>query len=341
MPSRIPLAHLPTPIRKLPRLSAELGVNLYVWRDDLTGFVESGNKVRKLEFIFADAMAQGATRVITAGAMQSNHTRATTWCARRLGLEVTVLVREPKDGGARNATVTSNLLLNQIAGADLQFIPFEEYQKNGVAALLSDAADRARQHRDRPYVIPTGGSVPLGCWGYIEAIGEMLQTWRGTDAGTAAPDALFFAVGSGGTHAGLFLGCERHGMPASTLWGVNISGTAAGFHETVSALIGETCAAYDLPRPAPPALQILDGHVGAGYALASDEDLRFYGEIARKEGVLLDPAYCGKAFRGMLAELRRTPERFGRNILFLNSGGGFALFAYLDQWNRVLRSAPA
>jgi len=337
-PKRVPLANLPTPIQKLPRLSARLGVDLYVWRDDMTGFVESGNKVRKLEFLLADALAQKATHVITAGGVQSNHTRATAFCARRLGLEVSIIVREPKQGRDANEVPTGNLLLNQIAGANLKFIPYADYQKAGASYLpfLKAEAEDSRRRGENPYVIPTGGSMPLGCWGYIAAVQEMLATWRATDAGTSAPDALFFALGSGGTHAGLYLGYEQHGLQTNTLWAVNVSDSADYFQKHVGALIQETCAQFDLPSPAPPQLQIFDGHYGEGYALASDDDFRFYLELAREEGILLDPVYSGKAFRGMMSELRKTPQRFGKKILFLHSGGVFAVYAYLAQLGKVL-----
>jgi D-cysteine desulfhydrase len=337
-PKRIPLANLPTPIHKLPRLSARLGVDLYVWRDDMTGFVESGNKVRKLEFLLADALEQKATRIITAGGMQSNHTRATAFCARRLGLEVSIIVREPKQGRSAGEAATGNLLLNQICGADLKFIPYADYQKAGASyhPFLEAEAENSRRQGERAYVIPAGGSMPLGCWGYVAAVEEMFATWRRTDAGTSGPDALFFALGSGGTHAGIYLGYERHGLPTNTLWAVNVSDSADYFQQHVGALIQETRARFGLPSSAPLKLQILDGHFGEGYALASDEDFRFYIELAREEGILLDPVYSGKAFRGMLSELRKTPQRFGRKILFLHSGGVFAIYAYLTQFNDAL-----
>src|SRR5688572_15644428 len=121
-PPRLQLAHLPTPIHKLERLSAEIGRDLYIWRDDLTGFVESGNKIRKLEFLLAHALECGANRVITSGGIQSNHTRATSFAARRVGLKVALVVREPKTGPVSEPT--GNLLLNRIAGADLHFISY-------------------------------------------------------------------------------------------------------------------------------------------------------------------------------------------------------------------------
>lgn len=336
-PRRIRLAHLPTPIHKLERLSAEVGREIFLWRDDMTGFVESGNKVRKLEFLLARALEQGATRIITVGAAQSNHTRATAYCARRLGLEITIIVREPKRGREPNELATGNLLLNQISGADLKFISYADYQKAGFAyqPFLDAEMEAARERGETPYAIPAGGSVPLGCWGYLCAVEEMLATWASLGLGTRSPDSLFFAVGSGGTHAGLHLGYEINGLPTNTLWAVNVSDNAEYFQKRVGQLIEGTAREFNL-NSRERLVQVLDGHVGEGYALASDDDLRFYAKVARQEGVLLDPAYCGKAFRGMLAELRKTPDRFGQRILFLHSGGVFSFEAYRQQFARVL-----
>lgn len=336
-PSRLPLAHLPTPIHKLERVSAQVGREIFLWRDDMTGFLESGNKVRKLEFLLAHALEQGANRIITVGAAQSNHTRATAYCARRLGLEVTIIVREPRSGLNRKEPAFGNLLLNQLCGADLKFITYADYQKAGSAYrpfMEAEAAD-ARSRGERPYLIPAGGSVPLGCWGYLRAVEELLATWSGLGVGTRAPDSLFFAVGSGGTHAGLHLGYELHGLPTNTLWAVNVSDSADYFQKRVAQLVEDTAREFNL-NSKERAVQVLDGYVGQGYAMASDDDLRFYTSLARQEGVLLDPAYCGKAFRGMLAELEKHPDRFGKQILFLHSGGVFATEAYRQQYARVL-----
>jgi D-cysteine desulfhydrase len=336
-PRRVPLAHLPTPIHKLERLSGEVGREIFLWRDDMTGFVESGNKVRKLEFLLAHALDQGANRILTVGAAQSNHARATAYCARRLGLEITILVREPKRGRDPNEPATGNLLLNQICGADLKYISSADYQRAGCAwqPFLAAELEAARQRGETPYAIPAGGSVPVGCWGYLRAVEEMLATWASLGLDTRAPDALFIAVGSGGTHAGLHLGYELHGLPTNTLWAVNVSDNAGHFQKRVGQLIEDTAREFKL-NSRERSVQVLDGHVGEGYALASDDDLRFYAKLARQEGVLLDPAYCGKAFRGMLAELRKTPDRFGKRILFLHSGGVFSVEAYRNQLARVL-----
>jgi D-cysteine desulfhydrase len=336
-PPRLPLAHLPTPIHKLPRLSAEVGRDIYIWRDDLTGCVESGNKARKLEFLLAHALETGATRIITAGALQSNHTRAASFLARRVGLNIALVVREPKTGRDPHAPPAGNFLLNRIAGAEMHFISYADYLAKGglYAPFLEEVAEIYRRRGEKPYVIAEGGSMARGSFGYLRGVEEMLATWKGCGAGTDAPDALFFADGSGGTHAGLHLGAELHGFSPRRLFAVNICDSAEYFQQRVGRLVEETAREFHLPSR-DRAFQILDGHVGAGYGLASDDDYRFYLRLARQEGVLLDPAYTGKAFRGMLAELRKTPERFGKNILFLHTGGTFATFAHQEEYARFL-----
>ncbi len=334
-PPRIALANLPTPIHKLERLSAEVGKEIYVWRDDMTGSVESGNKVRKLEFLLADAVAKGAKRIITAGGFQSNHTRATAYCARRLGLEVSIIVREPKTGRNPQEIPTANLLLNQIAGADLRFVPFAEYQAvGGYAPLLQRADEELRRRGEKTYVIGEGGSQPLGCFGYIYGVEQMLSIWPKV-AGTKFPDAFFFADGSGGTHGGIHLGYELNGVPTKTLWAVNVCDSAEYFQKRVGKLIEDTAQQFNLQSKNRD-LQVLDGHFGSGYGIATDEDLQFYARLAKLDGVLLDPTYTGKAFRGMLTELKRTPDRFGKKILFLHSGGMFGTFALQEQYAKAL-----
>jgi D-cysteine desulfhydrase len=172
-------------------------------------------------------------------------------------------------------------------------------------------------------------------FGYIHAVEEMLATWHKSSAGTEAPDALFFADGSGGTHGGLHLGFELHGISPRRLWAVNICDSAEYFQQRVGKLVEETAREFHL-KSTDRRIQVLDGHVGGGFGIASDDDLRFYPKLARQEGVLLDPSYTGKAFRGMLAELQKSPDRFGKKILFLHSGGIMATFAFQEQYARVL-----
>src|SRR6185503_15602456 len=268
-PPRLRLAHLPTPIHKLERLSRDVGREIYVWRDDLTGFIESGNKIRKLEFLLAHALETGANRIITAGGVQSNHTRATSFLARRLGLKVALIVREPKEGLDPKAMPTANLLLNRIAGADLHYISYPEYQAKGslYTPFLDDWAGQYRRRGDRPYVIAEGGSMTRGCFGYIYAVEEMLSTWRRAVAGSDAPDALFFADGSGGTHGGLHLGFELHGLSPQRLWAINVCDSAEYFQQRVGTLIEEAAREFNL-KSHDRAIQVLDGHVGTGYGVA-------------------------------------------------------------------------
>lgn len=336
-PPRLSLAHLPTPIHKLERLSTEIGREIFLWRDDLTGFVESGNKARKLEFLLAHALEIGADRVITSGGVQSNHTRATSFLARRVGLKVALVVRQPKTEAKTSPPLIANFLLNHIAGADMHFISYAEYQGEGgaYAPFLQKVAEEYRQRGEKPYIIAEGGSMPRGCFGYIHAVEEMLSTWRKSGAGTDAPDTLFFADGSGGTHGGLHLGFELHGLSPRRLWAVNVCDSAQYFQQRVGKLVEETAREFAL-KSNDRTLQVLGGHVGEGFGIASDDDLRFYLKLAREEGVLLDPSYTGKAFRGMLAELQKTPDRFGKKILFLHSGGTMATFAFQEQYARVL-----
>ncbi len=337
LPERLRLAHVPTPIQPLPRLSKEIGKNLWIWRDDLTGFADSGNKLRKLEFLAAAAERAGATRLITCGGPQSNHARATAFVARRLGLDVTLIVREPKTGLDQHGAATGNRLLNRILGADLVHVPFAEYAKLGSTyePFLEAARQRSLSKGETPFVVPEGGSCPLGSFGYVNAVDEMLATWETQGPGTPAPDSLFLALGSGGTHAGLHLGFERRGLPTETLYAVNVCDSEAYFKKRVGQLLENTCEEFALPLKSTE-LQIFDGHFGDGYAVASDSDLRFYADLAAKEGVLLDPVYTGKAFQGMLREIKKDPRRFGEHVLFLHSGGVFATFAFAGQYHEAL-----
>jgi D-cysteine desulfhydrase len=337
-PTRLPLAQLPTPIHFLTRLSANLGCKLYAWRDDLTGFAESGNKIRKLEFLAAEAIERKATWLVSCGGPQSNHARATAFVARRLGLGVTLVVREPSDGLGAAETSRGNHLLMRILGADIRLVPYADYVARGSRydSFLEEESERLRQRGETPYVIGEGGSTDLGCYGYFHAAGEMARTWSALGTGTRAPDSIFLALGSGGTYAGLHLGLEALDLPSSRLHAVNVCDDAAYFQKRIEGLFDAVESRYGL-RAKERRAQIHEGFVGAGYAKASDDDLRFYAEIARKEGLLLDPCYTGKAFRGMVSALGKDPARYGKHVLFLHSGGGFGNFAYGEQYARALR----
>lgn len=335
IPPRLSLAKTPTPIHRLKNTSLELGKDVYVWRDDLTGYNESGNKVRKLEFLLADALANGCDWIVTCGGPQSNHTRATAVLARQLGLGVTIVIL-PRADFDRGKPATGNLLLNQIFDADLVWLDQEDYRNKGssYAPFLEKEAARLRAEFKNPYVIPLGGSNALGCFGYRTATKEMLGTWKKLQLGTTAPDSIFCAMGSGGTLLGLQLGLQDHQLDSCKLFGINVTGTpevGAEYISKLSTAIGEAGEKLTHKNT-----YLIDGYLGGGYGLASDADLEHYIHIARTEGVLLDPCYTGKAFQGMMAEVKKDPVRFGKKILFLHSGGGFANFAYAEQFQKVL-----
>lgn len=333
IPDRLNLGRLGTPLQPLPGLSRRYGKNIMLWRDDLTGWALSGNKIRKLEFLCAEALAQGADHLVTCGGPQSNHARATAFAARQLGLNITVVVRKPPGGFEQGETPNGNLLLNRLLGACMEMVSFENFTDEGgvYEPFLERTARQLTRQGAKPYVIPEGGSCVTGCWGYFAALSELLQQTDGR------PFDLFCAVGSGGTFAGLELGAG-FSRGSARVHGVNVCDTAEYFQKRIGRLLDEFVATYpeycEYRNPGPS--NIYDGFVGAGYAIASDDDLRFYTEFVRETGVLLDPVYTGKAFRGMLRQLKDRPEDFLDDVIFLHSGGQFATFAFADQYQRVL-----
>jgi len=310
-----------------------LGKDVFIWRDDLTGFMESGNKLRKLEFLMADAQAKGCDWIITCGGPQSNHTRATAIVARQLGLGVSILIL-PKPGFDRSKTATGNLLLNQIYDSKIIWLDYHDFQKNGSSydSFLVNEADTLVREGHKPYIIPLGGSNPIGTHGYRTAVGEMLSSWKSVSH-SKAPDSLFCALGSGGTFVGLELGIQEQKL-ATQLYGINVIGPIETAAKYVSTLHQSVLNEWGVRIETKNSHQ-MDGYVGAGYSLASDEDLKFYVKLARSEGMMLDPCYTGKAFQGMISEIKKDPSRFGNEILFLHSGGVFGNFAYAEQFNRV------
>ena len=331
-PRRLELGRLDTPIEPLAGLSERLGKDLRIWRDDLTGWALGGNKIRKLEYLCAEALEQGADHLVTCGGPQSNHARAAVFAARQLGLDATVVVREPPGGFDHDAVPNGNLLLNRLLDAQFVFIPFDDYRAAGgvYEPFLERTAAKLAAAGARPYIIGEGGSCPLGCWGYINAMQELSAKMGDT------PFDLFCAVGSGGTLAGLELG--RHFLPGARVHGVNVCDSADYFRNRIGRLLDDfmqafpNCGVRHDGRP----LDLLDGFVGQGYAVAEDEDLRFYAEFARESGVLLDPVYTGKAFRGMLHYLAERPDDFHDTIVFLHSGGQFASFAFAGQYAKAI-----
>ncbi|HEV8672994.1 MAG TPA: D-cysteine desulfhydrase family protein [Methylomirabilota bacterium] len=331
LPARLRLAYGPTPIEPLPRLGARLGLDLYVKRDDLTGFAESGNKVRKLEFLVREALDQDADTLITVGALQSNCCRATAAVAAKLGLKCVLGLR-----GDRPAEADGNLLLARLFGAEAVFVPPAEVDQPD--ALFTRLAEQVRRRGGRPYIIPESGSNELGVLGYA-AVVEELQAQIA--AGAPPPEAVVIAAWSGGSLAGLYLGKALFGLRAE-VWGVPIAFEAEAIRDYVWTTVRKAGSRFSLDVALErDAIRLLDGYQGQGRAGARAEELAIVAEAARADGLLLDPVYTAKAFLALADVARRTPGRLGRRVLFLHTGGGFGVFPFRAPLTRLLDEGTA
>lgn len=321
-PGRLSLATLPTPLVPLRRISAEIGGPL-IWlkRDDLTGSTLGGNKVRKLEFSLAAAIDQGCDTIITMGGVQSNHCRATALLCAQLGLHCHLLLfgqEKPADG---------NLLLDKLAGARISFYPASDDPREKEKKL----EEWRRHHLDngtKPFTIPTGASDATGLWGYIAAAQELQDDFSRQEI---HPGHIVTATGSGGTQAGLILGNQLFEL-GSVVWGVNVDHDAQYFVNKIRNDMGDWKQLYDQPLDTENLdINIIEGYLGKGYGIASAKVFETIRHLAKTEGIVLDPVYTGKAFYGMLEQIKLG--RFGdaSDIVFIHTGGIFGLFPQRDQ----------
>jgi D-cysteine desulfhydrase len=322
-PPQINLARLPTPLHPLPRLSAKLGIELFMKRDDLTGSALSGNKIRKLEFVLADAVAQKADTVLTCGGAQSNHCRATAIAAAMLGLNCRMLLRTADPSNPQPPE--GNILLDQMAGAEIVWITPEEY--NHRDDIFEREATALRTAGRKPYAIPEGASNALGAWGYIKCSEELINDIANLPGGAHKDATIINATGSGGTSAGLILGAKIFDLNARMV-SVNVCDDRDYFVHAIGKICESAISDYhlDINFSRNDDIHIVDGYVGRGYALSRPEELSMICDVARTEGILLDPVYTGKAFFGMIQELKRDPKYFGDRIIFIHTGGIFGLF---------------
>jgi D-cysteine desulfhydrase family pyridoxal phosphate-dependent enzyme len=309
---RVRLALTPTPLQHLRRLSDHTGVDFWLKRDDLSGDIGlGGNKVRKLEYLLGQAVADGATHVLTTGGPQSNHARATAAAAARLGLRC-VLVLAGRDPGTREG----NLLLDRLFGADVRF-PGAITPQDQALALDAAAAELAAGGA-RPYVIPVGGSTPLGVLGSYESYAELAAQLPG-DAWVCA------ATGSGGTHAGLILGSLLHGR-AVRVQGFSVWQPESALEPLTRDLVRQTGAmlGHDLGEIP---VHVDAGYVAPRYGKASPAGLEAIRLVAELEGVVLDHVYTAKAMAGLLDYIRRGLIPAGERVVFIHTGGAPAIFA--------------
>jgi len=322
---RVSLAHLPTPLEHLPRLSEKLGgPNIWVKRDDCTGLATGGNKTRKLEFAMADAIEQGADTIVTVGAVQSNHVRQTAAAACKLGFGCEVLLEHRVVDPSEPYANSGNVLLDRIFGANLREYP----GGTDFDIAMGEIADEIRTNGGKPYIIPGGSSYKVGALGYVNAAIELLE--QADELGLVI-DHLITATGSAGTQGGLIVGLKamRSDVP---LLGVGVSAPKDVQEEKVYKLACETAEYIGKPG-------IVDrddvtancDYVGDGYGVPTDGMNEAVMMLARLEGLLFDPVYSGKALAGMIDLIRGGQFEAAKNIVFLHTGGSAALFAYSDQ----------
>ncbi len=322
---RVTLAHLPTPLEHLPRLTHFLGgPDIYVKRDDCTGLGTGGNKTRKLEFLMAHALQQKATAVITQGAVQSNRARQTAAAACKLGLKCE-LVFEQRVGDATDAYRNSgNVLLDRIYGARIREVP----KGSDMTAALDDVAAELRAQGETPYIIPGGGSNPIGALGYVDCAMELVSQ---ANRDRIPVDCIVHATGSAGTQAGLVTGLKAMHSNIPVL-GIGVNAPRDVQELRVYKLACETAEYIGAPD-----VVLRDDvvancdYVGEGYGIPTDEMNAAVLLLARLEGILFDPVYSGKGLAGMMDLARRGQLNNARHVVFIHTGGSAGLFGYSEQ----------
>jgi D-cysteine desulfhydrase len=312
-----------TPLEKMHHLTKHLGgPNIFFKRDDLLGLTSGGNKTRKLEFLVAEAIKQGADTLITVGAVQSNHCRLTLAAAVKEGLKCR-LVLEERVPGSYNSKASGNNFLYQLLGVEsVKVVP----SGTDLGAAMNQIAADLKAEGRKGYVIPGGGSNPLGALGYVACAEELMA--QSFEQGLQI-DHIVCASGSAGTHAGMLVGLEaaNRGIP---LTGINVRRERREQEGNVHTLAVATAELLGVAAPAREKVVALDEWVGPGYSLPTNEMSEAVRLVARLEGVLLDPVYTGKAAAGLLDLVRRKAFGKAQNIVFLHTGGSPALYAYQD-----------
>jgi len=324
---RIRLAHLPTALEHMPRLSKHLGgPEIYVKRDDCTGLATGGNKTRKLEFVMADALEQEADTVVTVGAVQSNHVRQTAAAACKLGLRCEVLLEHRVKNPTETYAQSGNVFLDKLYGANIREYPAgTDFDK----AMLK-VADEVKAGGGRPYIVPGGASDRVGALGYVNCAMELLG--QSSERGLII-DHFVTATGSAGTHAGLIVGLKamRSDMP---LLGIGVNAPKDKQEQRVFDLACETADYVGLKGLVSRGDIVANcDYIGDGYGIPTKSMNDAVLLLARLEGLLFDPVYSGKALAGMIDLVAGGYFEGAQNIVFLHTGGSAALFAYADQLN--------
>ena len=317
---RVPLAHTPTPLEPLPRLAEHLGgPAIYVKRDDGTGLAFGGNKTRKLEFLMADAFQQGADTVITVGGVQSNHVRQTVAAAAKLGLKAEAVLCDMVEGRDAEYFASGNVLLDHLMGANVHVIEASV----DATGYMEELAETVGRRGGTPYIVPMGGSNPVGALGYVHCAEEIVI--QGADVGLTH---VIHASGSAGTQSGLAGGLAALASPLD-LVSIGVKPSNGAIKLDVEAIVPGVLDLLGVEAEVPPAyFHVNEDYSGPGYGLPTDQMIEAVTTVARLEGLLLDPVYTGKAMAGLF-DLART-GKFGTEdkVVFVHTGGAPGLFAY-------------
>ncbi|MCB8965323.1 MAG: D-cysteine desulfhydrase family protein [Ardenticatenaceae bacterium] len=318
-PNRVKIAHLPTPLHPMERLSKHLsGPTLYIKRDDTTGLATGGNKARKLEFLVAEALAQGCDHLVTVGAAQSNHCRQTAAAAAQYGLGCSLVMK-----GEEPPLKTGNLLLDDLLGAHMYWTTDRDTNK-----VMGEVVAELRTMGRKPYLIPLGGSNVVGATGYVLAMQELMAQ------ATAVPlniDFIVVASGSGGTQAGMVLGAEVYGFRGQII-GISVSSEASALTTQIAALATATATHLGLGTLSlADKVNVNDDYLGDGYGIVSETEREALRMVAQLEGIVLDPVYTGRAMGGLIDLIRWGAFTRGQTVLFWHTGGAAALSAFADK----------
>jgi len=307
--NKLSLGHFPTPIQPVHGLDLNPAQHLFVKRDDYSGIEVSGNKIRKLEYCLAEAIDKKYDVIVTTGAIQSNHCRATAAACARLGLSCELLL-----SGDASGQIEGNLFLDLAFGAKVTFIPPDTKRELFYEQCLTTLKNSGR----KPYFIPVGASNALGSHGYRDCFLEILEYER--EHGMTF-DLIALAVGSGGTYAGLWYENARHNLDKAIL-GFSVSADSAAFETIIADIVTDMAEQEERSLPVDKSnIRINDLYIGTGYAKSTPEELSFILDTAKKTGILFDPCYTGKAFLGLTSELAAGRLEQYHSILFIHTGG--------------------
>lgn len=324
MQKKLNLANFPTKIEKLEKISKESGINIYIKRDDQTGSEISGNKIRKLEYSIYEAIENGCDTLITCGGIQSNHARATAAAGIKLGMRAILVLRSDE-----TPELEGNYFLDKVIGADVRIISSDDYRERR-AEIMKEIKAESDAEGHKAYIIPEGASNGIGSLGYYSAMEEIKEQEK--ELGIKF-DRIVAAVGSGGTYAGLCMGNTEFFNGEKKITGFNVCDDAEFFKKRSEEIIEEAQKYLDKSIIVKAEdMDIIDGYVGIGYAQSRPEELEFIQKTAKKEGVIFDPVYTGKAMYGMMNEIEKGTFEKGENILFIHTGGLFGIFSKRDQF---------